>query len=189
MVRLIKVSTRIGKFIEREQKVIGETNELSLDWVDDPSHYKTARRLLSDLAGLDEEMTAIVLESPVTALQNAPFGWASYEVRNAQLNLVFLIQFGVNHAQSDKGVYSRVAPKAAPEPNDDDLTEEEFAGLSDCVGLVMTRIAPTYQTYGGIEVLVAAGQGEKALDKIQRAFQLKRTLAETRVTDETGEEP
>lgn len=192
MVRLIKVSTSIGKFIEREQKAAEETVELSREWAGSPImvNFKVARRLLSDLAELDEEMTQIIKGAPVTALQNAPFGWACYEVRNAQINLVFLIQFSINHAQSAPAIYSSVVAKERVEPTaEDDLTEEEFAALSDCVGLVHSRIAPSFETYGGIQVLSAVGQGEKALDKLQRAFGLQGDLAETRVTDETGEEP
>lgn len=187
---MLKLSTRIGKFMEREDKAVEETVELGRAWEDKPVNYKVARRLLSDLAELDDEMTNIIKDSPVMALHNAPFGWGCYEVRNAQINLVFLIEFGVNHAQSAPGIYNSVGAKPRVEPTaEDDLTEEEFAALSDCVGLVQSRIAPTYETYGGIEVLVAAGQGGKALDKLQRSFGLKGDLAETRVTDETGEEP
>lgn len=180
---MIKISTRIGKFMEREEKAVEETIELGHAWGEKPSDYKVARRLLTDLAELDEEMTNIIKDSPVTALQNAPFGWGCYEVRNAQINLVFLIQFGVNHAQSSPSIYDRIGAK----PHSPDLTEEEFAALSNCVGLVQSRIAPNYETYGGIEVLVVGSTAEKALDKIQRWSGLTGELAETRVIDEADE--
>lgn len=183
---MVRVQTRIGEFIDLQQKVVREVAELMVDWQNDSTTYLVARRLLSDLGELTDEMKEIVIASPVGALQNPTFGWASYEVKNAQLNLVFLIQFG---KLQDAGL-GQVKPMGpyGPDHARPDLSEEEFAALTDCVGLVVSRLAPTYEVYGGITVPEVTKLAEGALDKVQQAFGLLGSLAEARVVDQTGGE-
>lgn len=89
--------TAVKRLIERESALIGRVQELEDDWKAGVDNLiPRAEKLLADLGALSDDVGAVFLEAPVTSLHDAKFGWASYEIANARLNVTSLLMFGVN---------------------------------------------------------------------------------------------
>lgn len=49
-----------------------------------------------------------------------------------------------------------------------DLTKEEIESLSDCVGIVQSRISPTWEFFGSINIANTVKRAAAALEKLER---------------------
>lgn len=145
-------TSAIEQIIERESGLVDRVRKLEARWNSDNSLIRAeAQELLEEAASLADEVTPLFIDSPISSLNNARFGWAVYEIANARLNLTYLLLFGVNQVKArHDGLVPGDKPGRIPDlyvtallseeakdavlkrlakGNDADFSDEEWAGL------------------------------------------------------------
>lgn len=97
---MTEAQTEIERISERASGLVKEVAALEKRWptaqVTDKGLLMEGELLLERLGKLADDVTPVFLDMPVTAINDARFGWACYEISNARLNLTYLLLFGVN---------------------------------------------------------------------------------------------
>ena len=98
----------VEELIAREGELVQRVRELEKQYKirrenpADPVLRPRAEELLKLAEELAERVTPIFIDSPMTSLNDAKFGWAVYEIANARLNLIYLLLFGCNQVAARK---------------------------------------------------------------------------------------